>query len=99
MTPISSDSDQNFERSTMPDQAPTFERPKSLAEKLPEIFKYHAPTGDQPKKYVMLREKALELAQLIVSETPQCADQTAAIRLLREAVMTANAAISLNGLV
>ena len=76
-----------------------FHRPKTLAEKLPEIFTYHAPKDDQPRKYIAIRDKALELAQLIVAETPACADQTAAIRLLREAVMTANAAIALDGLV
>ena len=70
-----------------------------LAEKLPEIFKYHSPTGDQPAKYEAIRNKALELANVIVANTPASADQSAAIRLLREAVMTANASIALNGLV
>lgn len=83
----------------MPDQAPTFERPKTLAEKLPDIFTYHSPKGDQPKMYAAIREKALELAQVIINCTPPSADQTAAIRLLREAVMTANASIALDGLV
>ena len=73
--------------------------PMTLAEQLPAFFTYHSPTGDQPKKYAMIREKALELATIIVQETPRSADQTAAIRLLREAVMTANAAIALDGLV
>lgn len=71
----------------------------TLADKLPEIFTYHAPKGDQPDRYIAIREKALELARVIVYNTPACADQTAAIRLLREAVMTANAAIALDGLV
>ena len=55
----------------MPDQAPTFERPKTLAEKLPDIFTYHSPKGDQPKMYAAIREKALELAQVIISCTPR----------------------------
>jgi len=41
--------------------------------------------------------KAKELGQVIVDNTPTSADQTAAIRLLREAVMTANASIALDG--
>lgn len=73
--------------------------PPTLADKLTEIFTYHSPKGDQPKQYAAIREKALEMAQVIVSNTPQSADQTAAIRLLREAVMTANAAVALEGLV
>jgi len=36
---------------------------------------------------------------VLIDNTPTSADQTAAIRLLREAVMTANAAIALEGLV
>ena len=74
-------------------------RPMTLEEKLPGIFKYHAPKDGQPEKYEAIRNKALELAQVIVANTPQSADQTAAIRLLREAVMTANASIALDGLV
>ena len=74
-------------------------RPMTLAEKLPDIFRYHAPKGNQPAQYEAIRNKALELAQVIVDNTPQSADQTAAIRLLREAVMTANASIALDGLV
>lgn len=74
-------------------------RPLTLREKLPEIFKYHSPTPTQVEQYLQLRNKALELGELICELTPPCADQTAAIRLLREAVMTANAAIALDGLV
>ena len=61
------------------------------------IFTYHAPFGDQPRKYQAIREAAKTLAQIIVDNTPPSADQTAAIRKVREAVMTANAAIALDG--
>jgi hypothetical protein len=61
------------------------------------IFTYHAPTPDQLPKYEAIRAKAKEMGQCIVDNTPGSADQTAAIRLLREAVMTANAAIALQG--
>lgn len=71
----------------------------TLAEKLPEVFKHHPPTTEQQDKYAALRLKALEFAEVIVSSTPTCADQTAAIRLLRESLMTANAAVALEGLV
>ncbi len=57
-------------------------------------FQYHAPKGTQQERYVAIRDKAKELAELIVKSTPSSADQTAAIRKLREAVMTANAAIA-----
>lgn len=59
-------------------------------------FTYHAPTFDQSERLQAIRVKARELAQLIYECTPLCADQTAAVRKLRECVMTANAAIILN---
>jgi hypothetical protein len=59
-------------------------------------FQYHAPHGTQQDRYIAIREKAKELARLIVDSTPSSADQTAAIRKLRECVMTANAAIACN---
>lgn len=61
------------------------------------LFTHHPPTGDQPARYAAIRAAAKQLAQAIVDNSPQGADQSAAIRLLREAVMTANAAIALEG--
>ena len=62
-----------------------------------EQFTYHAPNQDQAKRYDTLRSAARELAYVILATTPPCADQSAALRKLREAVMTANAAIALEG--
>lgn len=57
-------------------------------------FTYHSPKGDQPERYQILREKAKQLAYLILEHAPESADRTAAIRKLRECVMTANASIA-----
>ncbi len=65
-----------------------------LSEDIENWFVYHAPQGDQSQRYEALRSKAKELAVLIAESTPACADQSAAIRKLRECVMTANAAIA-----
>lgn len=65
-------------------------------EDIENLFTYHAPKGDQPQRYERIRAEAKVLAQVILDCTPSCADQTAAIRHLREAVMTANAAIACN---
>jgi len=70
-----------------------------LAQKLTSIFTYHDSKPEQVPQYEAIRAKALEFSQVIINNTPACADQTAAIRHLREAVMTANAAIALEGLV
>lgn len=60
-------------------------------------FTYHSPNPGQQKAYLAIREKAKELAEVIVDNTPASADQTAAIRKLREAVMTANQCIACGG--
>ena len=56
-------------------------------------FTYHDDPNKVPK-YKAIREAAKYLAQVIVDNAPECADTTAAIRKLRESVMTANAAIA-----
>jgi hypothetical protein len=61
------------------------------------IFSYHAPKDDQPAKYEAIRTVAKALAHTIIANVPAGADQTAAIRKLRECVMTANAGIALEG--
>jgi hypothetical protein len=57
-------------------------------------FTYHAPKGDQPERYVRIREAGKALALAIRGNAPVGPDQTAAIRKVREAVMTANQAIA-----
>jgi hypothetical protein len=58
------------------------------------FFTYHKPTGGQIPLYNKIRDAAKKMADTIVECTPPGADQTAAIRKLREAVMTANAAVA-----
>lgn len=69
--------------------------PRPLIAQLDDLFTYHAPNADQLVRYQRIRGKAKELALEICQSTPQSADQTAAIRLLRETVHTANSAIAL----
>lgn len=64
-------------------------------EQINNIFSYHAPREDQIPRYTAIREAARAFAYVLINNTPACADQSAAMRLLREAVMTANAAIAL----
>jgi hypothetical protein len=61
------------------------------------VFTYQPPRPDQIAKYTAIRTAGLVLGNVILQVTPTCADQQAAIRLVREAVMTANAAIALDG--
>jgi hypothetical protein len=60
-----------------------------------EYFTYHAPNASQVERYTTLRNAAKAFAKVLNSTTPVSADQTYAMRLLRQAVMTANQAIAL----
>lgn len=67
-------------------------------ELLKQLFSYHAPTQEKQKQYETIRDAALHLARVMLKNMPHGADRTAAIRHLREAVMTANGGIALDGL-
>ena len=65
---------------------------------LDNLFKYHPPANDMMiERYKRVRAAGKAFAEVILAETPGCADQTAAIRKVREAVMTSNAAIACFG--
>lgn len=76
---------------------PTKERIMITKEQLENWFTYHSPNADQEQAYQDIREAGMNLASVIVARTPTSADQTAALRKVREAVMTANAAIACGG--
>ena len=65
-------------------------------EALKNQFTYHAPQGDQVERYALINDAAFKFAQTVLECTPRCADQSAAIRQIREARMTANSAIACN---
>jgi hypothetical protein len=60
-------------------------------------FTYHAPQPGQPEVYEKIRNAGKAFAEQIVALTPPSADQTAAVRHVRDAVFTANAAIACGG--
>jgi len=64
---------------------------------LEDIFTHHAPSPFDFEKYKAIRTAAKFFAQVVLDNTPLGADQSDAIRKLRECVMTANAAIALRG--
>jgi hypothetical protein len=57
-------------------------------------FTYHSPSADQIPRYQEIRDAGRVLAYAILKNVASSADQSAAIRLVREAVMTANAGIA-----
>lgn len=75
------------------------QRPMSTEEIIDQLFTYHPPTDEaQILKYQIVRDAGKALALAVWRNCPYGADRTAAIRQIREAVMTANASIALNGL-
>lgn len=66
-------------------------------EVLENWFTHHPPEGDQEQRYKAVRDAGLLFASVIIEATPPSADQNAALRKVREAVMTANAAIACGG--
>lgn len=58
-----------------------------------DMFKFNRPQGDQGERYIKIREAAREFALVIAMNTDPSADQTAAVRKVREAMHTASDAI------
>ncbi len=65
-------------------------------EQIENIFTYHAPKGDQQKRYQALRAMAKELAEAIQVYTPESREQSIAFTKLEECIFWANAGIARN---
>lgn len=61
---------------------------------LDDVFSYQNDPNRIPH-YDAVRQAAKELARAILTNAPECADRSAALRDVRNAVMSANAAIAL----
>jgi len=68
------------------------------AEIVAELFRYHPPRPRDLAKYSAINQAAKNFAEVLLQNCPPCADRSASIRMIREARMTANAAIALDGL-
>jgi len=67
-------------------------------EDLQHRFTYHPPQPGQAEAYVLIRQKALELANLLAHLVKPNREHSLAQTKLEEAVMWANASIARNGL-
>jgi hypothetical protein len=61
------------------------------------VFEHHTATPEKLAHYEALHAGAKIFAQVLLKHTPQSEDQSAALRLLREATMIACAAVALEG--
>lgn len=73
---------------------PNYPIPPDMQARLNRDYQYHAPHGDQQERYIALRAKAKELAELIVTLTPPSREQSVALTDLEKVIMLANAAIA-----
>lgn len=64
-----------------------------------EVIRYHRPTEEQIKRHEALAVAAEAMLRAILDNCPPCADTSAALRLVREAKMTASAAVALDGMI
>lgn len=71
-------------------------QPKSLDQRLADIFSYHDDPDASPR-YVAIRSAAKHFAEVIMQNSPAGQDQSLAVLYVRQAVMFANAAVALNG--
>lgn len=73
----------------------TGEQSQSISQReLDRRFTYHAPKDGQPEKYVALRDKAKEFAELVSKLCPPCRESSLAVTRIEEAVMWANSSIA-----
>lgn len=61
------------------------------------VFSHHDQTPEKIVHYDAIHAGAKQFAEVILAHTPTSSDRSAALRLLREAAMMANAAIALDG--
>ena len=61
------------------------------------VFSHHSATPEKLAHYDAIHVAAKAFAQVLLEHTPSSEDQTAALRLLREATMIACAAVALDG--
>ena len=63
-----------------------------------QLFRYQPPTPETLPKFAAINQAGKNFAEVILQNCPPGMDRSAAIRLIRDARMTANASIALNGL-
>ena len=64
--------------------------------RLRKDFSYHAPKGDQPTRYLQIRDTAGALATGLMQNCPPSRERSLALTALEECVMWANASIARN---
>lgn len=72
--------------------------PRSEADIVAELFRYHAPNDFTIPKFAAINQAAKNFAEVILANCPPGSDRSSAIGAVRMTRMLANAAIALGGL-
>lgn len=65
-----------------------------MNEQIEKAFTYHKPKEGQAEKYISIRNKAKELAEMIDELAPASREKSLSVTKLEECVMWANASIA-----
>ena len=65
-------------------------------DELKNVFTYHPPKYGQVRRYMALRDQALEFGYTINIECPESREKSLALTSLQQYIMWANAAIAIN---
>lgn len=82
------------ERQMTEQEAKELNAKMALKKRINNDFTYHRPPAEIGPVFVQIREKAKELAHMIVDLTPAGREQSSALTNLEQAVMHANAGIA-----
>lgn len=88
-----------FERMNCPEKAASGIGTSRLEPSNYDVTSHHAPDHAQIQQITTIRAAARNFLDAIDANCPRCADATAAKRKVRDAMMTANASIVLNGMI
>ena len=76
----------------------TYSLPTTSEEAIDKIFTYQPPTQTTLPKFLAIREAGKYFAKVLLHNMPAGGDRYTAIQKIREAVMVANAGVSLDGM-
>jgi hypothetical protein len=65
-------------------------------EQIENTFTYHAPKGNQQERYILIRDMAKKLAEVINVNCPESREKSLALTSVQQTSMWANAAIAIN---
>lgn len=73
-----------------------YEVPEDVLKSLDNSYTYHSPKGDQPERYIIIRNMAKEFAITMCENAPKSRELSIALTDLEKVVTMVNKAIACN---